>query len=163
MSRSSVATGLGTTFDFADESASEPYVDHPAVTADEGTIVRYTDDAGVDKVAFAKVEPTLGITSIIEQDYAEAYAPLLSARRNAYVLLPLTLLVIMLAAYLLARWLARPIQNLTDVAEAISMGKLGVSIEGTKRGDELGSLARAIERLRVSVQVMFTELSSQQR
>ena len=58
--------------------------------------------------------------------------------------------------------LSKKIQAISDTADAISMGKLDTNIEGTERKDEIGSLARALERLRVSVQVMFNELNSQQ-
>lgn len=57
--------------------------------------------------------------------------------------------------------LSKKIQAISDVADAISMGNLDTDIEGTERSDEIGMLARALERLRVSVQVMFTELRAQ--
>ena len=57
--------------------------------------------------------------------------------------------------------LSKKIQAISDVADAISMGNLDTDIEGTERKDEIGMLARAIERLRTSVQVMFAELNSQ--
>lgn len=135
--------------------------DHPALNVPAGSSVVYEEE-GVKRIAYTR-ETIFGWTLVIQQDYAEAFAAVTTSQRMFTLLLVASALLAFGLAYLLARWLARPVQNLTEVAEAISLGKLGVSIEGTGRKDEIGALARAIERLRVSVQVMFNELRSQQR
>ena len=58
--------------------------------------------------------------------------------------------------------LSRRIQSLSDVAERISLGKLDAAVDGVNKKDEIGTLARATERLRISVQMAFSELQKQQ-
>jgi methyl-accepting chemotaxis protein len=101
---------------------------------------------------------TFGWRLIVQQDYDEAYATVIAANRIGYLLLICTALLALLAAGLIARWLTRPIEHLTAVAVGISTGELDRPIEETGRADELGDLARAIARLRMSVQVALTEL-----
>ena len=60
------------------------------------------------------------------------------------------------------RWrrLTRPIRRLTRIADGISRGQLDAAIGETKRSDEIGSLARAIERLRASVKLAVERLGT---
>ncbi len=68
----------------------------------------------------------------------------------------LALLVAMLAA-LVARGIAHNIMYLTEVAERISLGELGVEIE-KKGDDEFGRLAEALERMRQSLKAAIERL-----
>jgi methyl-accepting chemotaxis protein len=99
-----------------------------------------------------------GWTLIVQQDYAEAYRAADRARQNAIVLLIVTCLTVLVIAYLLASRLSTPIRNLTYIADEISRGKLDAEIKETTRGDEIGALARAIERMGVSLQMAFDRL-----
>ena len=140
--------------DFLDFSA------HPALASNTREVVNYTTDDS-DKVAFIQ-ETDLGWNVVVEKTRSEAFSELRQVERQTIALFVVALMLVLAASYLLSRRFVKPIQNLTEVAEAISLGNLGINVEGMNRGDELGSLARAIERLRVSVKVMFTELRSQQ-
>lgn len=63
-------------------------------------------------------------------------------------------------SYLFSNTLAKPIQNLTDVAEQISKGKnLEEPIEEAKRGDEIGELAQSIDRLKISIRIMINRMA----
>lgn len=53
----------------------------------------------------------------------------------------------------------KPIQHLTVVAEELSVGKWGHSIDETELKDEIGKLARAISRLSYSVRVAMERLA----
>jgi methyl-accepting chemotaxis protein len=53
----------------------------------------------------------------------------------------------------------QPIRRLTDVADALSMGKLNTPIEEVKLKDEIGSLAKAIARLSNSVRLAMERLA----
>ncbi|MGB3210868.1 MAG: cache and HAMP domain-containing protein [Desulforhopalus sp.] len=99
-----------------------------------------------------------GWTLIVQQDYQEAYAAADEARRNAVVLLLVTLATVIIIAYLLAQRLSTPIRNLTTIADEISRGNLNATIKETERSDEIGALARAIERMGVSLQMAFDRL-----
>jgi methyl-accepting chemotaxis protein len=100
----------------------------------------------------------LGWTLIVQQDYDDAFAPLLEARRNALILIACALALVVIFAYLLSRQMARPIWELTAVAENISRGNFETKIVGTDRRDEIGALARAVERMAVSIKMAFERL-----
>ncbi len=99
-----------------------------------------------------------GWTLIVQQDYLEAYKAADETQRNAIILLIVTLVTVVLVAYLLAQRLSTPIRNLTAIADEISRGNLGAEIRETERSDEIGALARAIERMGVSLQMAFDRL-----
>ena len=95
---------------------------------------------------------------IVQQDYDDAFAPLLEARRNALILIACALVLVVIVAYALSRQLARPIWELTTIAENISRGHFETQIAGIDRRDEIGALARAIERMAVSIKMAFERL-----
>lgn len=105
-----------------------------------------------------KQKTKFGWTMIVQQDVAEAFAAAETARKNALTLLGLTLVGVLVVAYVLATRLSKPIRNLTLIADSISKGELGAEIKETGRSDEIGALARAIERMGVSLQMAFDRL-----
>ena len=137
----------------------QDYSAHPAITekpaSNVGTYV-FTDK-GREVVAFTQ-KTEQNWTLILQQDYNEAFSAANKAQRNAFILLGATLIAVFIIAYLLAARLSSPIQNLTRIADAISRGDLDADIKETIRNDEIGALARAIERMGVSLQMAFTRL-----
>jgi methyl-accepting chemotaxis protein len=115
------------------------------------------EEDGKKFVAYSK-KTQQGWTLILQQDYKEAYAAANEAQRNAILLLLVTMVFVVIVAYLLARRLSTPIRNLTVIADEISRGNLGATIQETERSDEIGALARAIERMGVSLQMAFDRL-----
>ncbi|HZP35840.1 MAG TPA: cache and HAMP domain-containing protein [Methylomirabilota bacterium] len=118
----------------------------------------YTDEAGRSMLAYAR-KTKEGWTLVVQQDVQEAYAPITAANRNALVLLALTLLLVVLASYLLAQRLTRPIRSLTRIADEISRGNLKASIPEAGRSDEIGALARAVDRLGASIKAAMARLT----
>ncbi|WP_167090928.1 cache domain-containing protein [Massilia frigida] len=100
-----------------------------------------------------------GWTLLVEQDYAEAYAALERIESGARALIVLTAVLVVGVAAFLAKQLTLPINQLIVVAEQLSKGEFTDSIPGTLRGDEIGSLARAIDRLGISIQMAISRLS----
>lgn len=109
-------------------------------------------------VGYARKLPQ-GWTLLVEQDYAEAYASLDRLETGARALIVLTAALVVGVAAFLAKQLTMPINQLIVVAEQLSKGEFTASIPGIGRGDEIGSLARAIERLGISIQMAITRLS----
>ncbi|MEZ5583032.1 MAG: hypothetical protein R3F37_09960 [Candidatus Competibacteraceae bacterium] len=68
---------------------------------------------------------------IVQQDYAEAFAPLREAERNALILLGVSLLIVIIMAFLLSQRLANPIRQLTATADNLSRGKFDENVMGT--------------------------------
>lgn len=109
-------------------------------------IVSYTTNTG------------LGWKLTVQQDYTEAYQELITAKRNAIILLALTVVLTLLFAMMLSRGLSLPIQRLTEIANGYSRGKFNVAIPGLDRGDEIGNLARAIQRMGKSIRIAIKKL-----
>ena len=146
----------------AHPSARDSLKAHPAVAglgAEPRKQMVFTGPSGKPVIAFAE-RTKYGWTLVAQQDYDEAYRPLALANRNALILLGITVLFVLLVSYALASRLTQPIRRLTQVADGISRGNLGASIAETKRSDEIGSLARAIERLRASVKLAVERLGT---
>jgi HAMP domain-containing protein len=59
-------------------------------------------------------------------------------------------------AVIYGRSISRPITNLTAVADEISKGEISKPVPKETK-DEIGDLAEAFERMRVSLQVMIEE------
>jgi methyl-accepting chemotaxis protein len=146
----------------AHPSARESLKTHPAVVALGGEPrkqLAYTDAQGKHVIALAE-KTKYGWTLVAQQDYEEAYQPLTEANRKALILLGVTVLFVILVSYALARGLTRPIRRLTQISDGISRGNLAATIAETRRSDEIGSLARAIERLRASVKLAVDRLGA---
>jgi methyl-accepting chemotaxis protein len=136
---------------------------HPAIVALGGEPrkqIVFTDPV-TGKQAIALAEKTkYGWTLVAQQDFDEAYRLLRQANRNALILLGITVVFVLLVSYALAVAFTRPIRRLTQIADGISRGNLGASIAEAQRSDEIGSLARAIERLRASVKLALERLGT---
>ncbi len=115
------------------------------------------EEGGKKIVAYSQ-KTQRGWTLIVQQDYKEAYAAADAAQRNAIILLLATMVIVIVVAYLLAQRLSTPIRNLTAIADEISRGNLDARIRETGRNDEIGALARAIERMGVSLKMAFDRL-----
>jgi HAMP domain-containing protein len=65
-----------------------------------------------------------------------------------------------LLSFLLAHWIVRPIVGLTEVAGKVTMGDLetSVSADCVKSRDEIGDLARSLERMRSSLKAAMLRL-----
>lgn len=137
----------------------QDYSAHSAITQKpESSVGTYVfTDKGRDVIAFTQ-KTEQGWTLILQQDYNEAFSAANKAQNNAFILLAVTLIAVLIIAYLLAARLSSPIQNLTRIADAISRGDLGADIKETIRNDEIGALAKAIERMGISLQMAFTRL-----
>lgn len=65
-----------------------------------------------------------------------------------------------LLSFLLAQWIVRPIVGLTQVADKVTMGDLETSVGGdcVSSRDEIGDLARSLERMRSSLKAAMLRL-----
>ncbi|MDB5934479.1 MAG: hypothetical protein JWQ01_1823 [Massilia sp.] len=131
---------------------------YPALALD-GVSERPTvySTGGKQVVAFVRKLPQ-GWTLLVEQDYDEAYAALRAMERNALILIVLTAGFVSVVAFFLGKQLSRPINQLTSIAHELSTGNFDVKIPQTGRGDEIGELARAIDRLGISIRLAMDRL-----
>jgi methyl-accepting chemotaxis protein len=146
----------------AHPSARENLRTHPAVVAasavEPGASNRTVfTEHGHTVIAYARRTDERW-TLVAQQNYDEAYAPLRDANRNALILLAASIIFVGVVASALGSRLTHPIRNLTDIADHISRGELGAEITEVHRSDEIGGLAKAIDRLKASVAVAMKRL-----
>ena len=96
-------------------------------------------------------------TRPVKQLESEAEEQTKNARWFTYGILGVTLLLIGIIVSIYGHRLTGKIKSLTDVAERISIGDLGIEIE-TKSRDEIGELAEAISRMQESIRLSIERL-----
>jgi methyl-accepting chemotaxis protein len=101
-----------------------------------------------------------GWTLLVEQQYDEAFAPLNQMKKEGRLLILITIALVVAIAYMLGKALTRPINELTVIADKLSKGDFNVDLTQSGRSDEIGSLARAIERLGISIKLAMERLRS---
>jgi methyl-accepting chemotaxis protein len=79
------------------------------------------------------------------------------ARLISWSILGGTLLLIGIIVSIYSHRLTGKIKSLTDVAERISIGDLGIEVE-TRSRDEIGELAEAISRMQDSIRLSIERL-----
>jgi methyl-accepting chemotaxis protein len=132
---------------------------NPAILASkwgENRLV-YTNEDGKKIIAFT-LQTERGWTMVVEQEYKEAFAALTQLNHRTVLLLVATVIPVVLITFMLSRSFSVPIRKLTEITNAISMGDLKVRIREVSRGDEIGVLAGAIDRLRTSTELAMGRL-----
>ncbi len=139
-------------------------IDKGQLTFEEGD---YAEEGTESKDTTKKVAYTQTVNQgwrlIVVQDYNEAYNAVISTKRNTLIVLVCTIVLSILLAWFLARRISQPIKQLTDIANDISRGKLHMQIAASDRGDEIGMLAQAVERMGVSISLAFNKLKKLQK
>lgn len=123
-----------------------------------GSPMTYQND-GKEMIGYMRKLPQ-GWTLLVEQQYDEAFAPLDKMKKEGRLLILVTIALVVAIAYMLGKALTRPINELTIIADKLSKGDFDVELTQSARGDEIGSLARAIERLGISIKLAMDRLRS---
>ncbi len=133
---------------------------HPAFLArpESGKKQVVYEENGKKIIAYVQTAQQ-GWTMVTQQDYDEAYAPIAEANRNALILLVLTLVVVTAVAYFFSQRLANPIRDLTRIADEMSRGRVVSRLQAAERRDEIGNLARAIDRMGTSIRLAMDRLT----
>lgn len=101
-----------------------------------------------------------GWTVVVQQDSDEAYSAVTATIYKTLSLTALTMIFVGLLSCLLTQRLTRPLRSLTRTTDDISRGNLKAQIREASRSDEIGALARAVDRLGMSVKVAMERLGS---
>lgn len=92
-------------------------------------------------------------------DKSKAMAQAESLKWNAIIAALISALLTSLILYFtMARLFLIPINRLVSITEELSLGKLDIEIKETLRKDEIGVLAKAIERMGISIQLAIKRL-----
>ncbi len=137
---------------------------HPLINASQSGRkgkIEFIDANGKTAIGFTKTTG-LGWILAIQQEKSEALEPLKEARFFAFALLGGTLLVVVLIALFASRTIVRPITELTDAANRISVGDMDVEIN-TRSKDEIGDLAEAVTRLQDSIRISISRMKRLKR
>lgn len=121
--------------------------------------------SGKPVVSHSLVFETLGTTwgLIMEQDLSEANAASRHLLWLATIQTAIVLVIVAALAYLIANTLTRRIVALSDSVNGISKGDLDSIVSETKTGDELGDIARALERFKADLSAGQEAITAQKR
>jgi len=100
--------------------------------------------AAVDRFVHAGLE----FNVVVEQPEAELFAPIDRLARKMMGGGALSMTALAALAFLLARSLSRPMARVVETMEVIAGGDHGADVAGTGRRDEIGTIARALEKFR---------------
>jgi methyl-accepting chemotaxis protein len=132
-----------------------------AGNANKKGLVEFKGPDGKPEIGFAR-KTNFGWVLAIQQAKDEAFQSLKEAQMFALILLGGTFLAVVIIALLASRAIVKPIRTLTDAANRISVGELGVEIQ-TKSRDEIGDLAEAITRMQDSIRLSIERLRRRRR
>jgi len=102
----------------------------------------------------------MGWIAVVQQDLSEVNAPIRSLDLSSLILLLVTSGIVVGLALVSSRGLVRPIVHLTEVADQISRGQLEHKLPESDRADEIGALAKSIDRLAKSMKLAMDRLRS---
>lgn len=131
-----------------------------AASGGEG-LIRAVDYRGVPVLAAYRhvlVSPELGLGIVVQQDEAEALAPIYARLQRRVVIALLAFLTMGLATMVLAHWITAPIDILAATARAIQDGDFSAR-SGLRRSDEIGLLASTFDGMAERVQQWNDALS----
>ena len=112
------------------------------------------------KIVTYSLVTDLGWRLTVVQDYDDAYESLEASKKTALIAGGVLIFGIFFFAFLLGNNISKPIKQLSEVADTYSKGKLDLEIPGTNRGDEIGELAKSIERLGLGLKVLVRRYSA---
>jgi methyl-accepting chemotaxis protein len=116
----------------------------------------FKDSNGISCMGMVK-ETKYGWLLCVQQNEEEIFQVLKAERNFAYIILGSTVLGILIFAWLSGRMITKPIKDITNAADLISIGELDVPIHA-KSKDEIGELAGAIIRMQESIRVSLERL-----
>jgi len=138
---------IGTPLRFLDQFA--PELATARETGNATTRGFVGSDGRLYKWGFAELEQSDLILAVLMQ--ADYLAPLARLRRNLVVGSGVAALLAAVLAALLAAGIIEPVERLSRVALRIQRGHMGEPV-APERGEELGRLSRAMERMREGIQ-----------
>ena len=94
---------------------------------------------------------------VVRQETEEVFEALKGVQQFSLILLLVTIFIVSIVAWFFARALVMPIMTLTDIAERMSLGELDIKVDVSSK-DEIGLLAQAVERMRISLNLAMSRL-----
>lgn len=117
---------------------ADPLLDHGESLQGVSLLTVYKSLEGADWV------------TAVTKDEEVAYSGLAGVRRTLVVAFAAVIVVLLLAAVLIAGWLTRRLERVSQVVEALGRGEMGRRVEDDS-ADELGRISRAFDEMAESV------------
>lgn len=112
----------------------------------------------IDNLAVWSYVPALRGAIVVKIEKAEILEPITELRWKLTIIVLITLLVVVLAAFSLARHFSRPIVKLTHFAQEVAKGNLALRID-IKHKNEIGVLADTFNEMTANLAQKTTELA----
>ncbi len=133
---------------------------NPLVAAYRGNgtaqLVHFNQADGHEAIGYVRATRNDWLVGV-QQDYAEVFEPLTQTLQTGLLFLAAAAVLVVLSAFVMAGSLSRPIVELTEAADKMSMGELDEPIV-SDRSDEIGALTKSVERLRRSMKAAMSSL-----
>lgn len=173
---------LGSVFEDKGSAAVTFYLDDTAVASSKPELVGKTFDAAIAGKVKAEKVGQGGLETIQDIRYQSMYQPIkdlsgqiigmsvVSMKEEVFSqfkkeiqlqiigLLVIAVLISFLVTFIIAGRLTKPIEEITEAANKISLGDLEVPIQVQTSGDELEHLAESLERMRISLKSAIERL-----
>lgn len=136
------------------------FADYPPVKnilQGQNGILNFTDDRGT-KWLSSSTKLDNGWGAVVLQQEAEALSQATEFQKIELTIAAIAILGSIIIAWLVARHLLRPIEDLTTAASEIADGNLNRRVN-TARADELGMLARSFDRMAQQLKDSFANLA----
>lgn len=120
-----------------------------ALKGERGLLIG-ADDRGTRVISAYKPVKFLGTNwaVIVEQDYAEAHAPVILMRNSLLSGSAVGIALIALFGFFVGRRISRPITRMTTIMGLLAKGDNSVDIPGMDRSDEIGEMSLAVKTFR---------------
>jgi len=102
---------------------------------------------------FVAVIP-VALLGIVSAGNTESIISMIGLQNSIFVLTLITLTIVVMWSYFLARSITSPIENLSRVADRVSRGDLKSSQIDVMSNDEIGDLAQSFNRMLNSYQIL---------
>ncbi len=121
------------------------------------------DYRGVETLAAWRYLPSLRWGIVVKQDTSEALSAIIQQQQVALISGAVTVVVVALLAYLVAKSISAPIEHLTQAVRAVSEGKLHTRATSTTRGDEIGVLTHGFNEMATRLEDVIESLEDRIR
>ncbi len=118
----------------------------------------YMNDSGDRVVGGAEHFARFGWTIVVEEQYDEAFSPVVAVIRRILGINLGIVLLFGLGAYWIALSIVKPIEALSAVAQRISEGDMDVALHDTSSQDEVGILTRTFNEMLTQLETNRIEL-----
>jgi HAMP domain-containing protein len=102
---------------------------------------------------FVAVIP-LALLGIVSAGETESIISMIGLQNSIFILTLITLAIVVMWSFFLARSITSPIENLSRIADRVSRGDLKTSQIDVMSNDEIGDLAQSFNRMLNSYQVL---------